>query len=147
MKYLLQDEQFTWLLDPYLAYIAGVSQDWPDDLRDLASLPRLDLRSQGSLHDSWLQSCSIDLGDLRQERSETSIEIVLLGPYHDRLFRLCYRGVVSYQLDPPVPCNDLLVHELRRENDLWVHEMLFASGSIACLQCQAIEFGETLTAK
>ena len=144
VKYLRQDEHYTWQLDPYLSYVASASQGWPDDLKDLASLRRLDLSPRESLHDAWLQSSSIDLGDLRQGQAETSIEVLLLGPYHDRRFRLRYLGVVQYRLDSQPVRDDLLVHELHREDDLWCHEMLFASGSTFRIRCRAMEFRELL---
>ncbi len=144
MKYLRQDERQTWLLDDYLAHVASISEGWPDDLKDLASLRRLHLSERGSLHDSWLQSSRIDLGDLRQDHAETSIEIVLLGPYHDRHFRLRYLGVAEYRLDSQEPRDDLLVHEIHREGDLWVHEMLFASGSTVHIRCRSMEFRESM---
>ncbi len=144
MKYLRQDERQTWLLDDYLTHVASASADWPGDLKDLASLQRLGLSGRGSLHDSWLQSSRIDSGDLRQKHAETNIEIVLLGAYHDRYFRLRYMGVVEYRLDSQGPRDDLLVHEIYREDDLWVHEMLFASGSTVHIRCRSMTFEESM---
>jgi hypothetical protein len=86
------------------------------------------LDSHDSLHDSWLQTIQLTGGS--GGAAVETIQLQLLGAYHDRLHVLTYRGVKGFAIgiegESGAGSRDLLVHEFRAEEDAFVHELQFA---------------------
>lgn len=118
-KYIYENEDGFKCFDRYFEYIKSIKDNNPIDLfRFVSDKNRYNLSSKHSLHDSWLDSLVI-----REKSTEgishkqlIDIEIDLLGPHHDRKFRLIYKDVQGYRLD-------MAIHSgITRRNDLLCHE-------------------------
>ena len=130
MKYVRFDADsvaYDW--DPYFAYLSAQKSRFTAELFAYASNWNLySFDSRDSLHDSWLQTVQLSGGG--GGAVVETIELELLGAYHDRLHVLTYTGVKEFaiRLSATAGANsrDLLVHEFRAEQDAFVHELLFA---------------------
>jgi hypothetical protein len=137
--------QYGWNHEPYWKYLDSVGHLWPPHIfRFAGSVENHDLESPNSLHDSWVENLFVREVSSAANRSQriVQIDLSLLGPHHDRFIHLTYGGVKFYQLQmeagPPGTVQmrnrghgDLLVHELRSEDDgTFSHEIVFASGSV-----------------
>ena len=106
--------------------------------------------SPQSLHDAWLESLEIlePAEGKRHEQRSTRITLRLLGALHDRIHELTYVGVRRYRIDAPAGQRgqgDLIVHEVRiEEDDLIVHELLFANGGTVEVGCADFFYTERL---
>ncbi|MFO1498218.1 MAG: hypothetical protein U1G07_07470 [Verrucomicrobiota bacterium] len=80
-----------------------------------------------------------------------SIEVVLLGQYHDRRIRLYYDHVTRYQLlgqsdrgrTVETVHGDVLTHEVRAgDTDQVIHEIAFVTGSTFYVECETFTVAE-----
>jgi len=107
---------------------------------------RHNLDSPSSLHDAWMTSISIK--ENRQEKRpfnpKPTVEVVLLGPMHDREITLEYTDVEEYRIEgiedkvnfSDTYHGDILCHEVRvNEQQFVIHEIKFASASRIVIAC------------
>lgn len=138
MQYILTEDN---VIDHnrYSQYLEGIKHLIDDNVYEFAANPdHFDLSSPSSLHDAWLEEFRVtenrndDSGDILISGS-----ITLLGPFHDRRIILEYAGVVGYDFcfvgedrsrDGRVPRHgDVYTHEIRLEDGVLVHEILFVN--------------------
>ena len=114
---------------------------------ELLTIDRFVPSGPGSLHDARFVHLSVGKGSPRQADGESQIvrvELRLKGPYFDRHFELHYEDVASCSFEAPGPEDDLLMHELRSEEGLLIHELLFDKAKTIAVACRALRFVETL---
>lgn len=134
--------------DLYLRYIeANKSRLTPEVYEFASSEERYNLNSAHSLHDAWLTSLTVKENRQSQRPFEPNptIEIVMLGPMHDRDIVLRYQGVRSYRVEGNQnPYNwadtfhgDIANHEVSvAEDGCVVHEIEFVSRSRVVVICE-----------
>ena len=140
--------------ESYLQYIDANRSRLPETVYEFASdVERYDLRSPHSLHDAWLSSLTVK-ENRRAEKSlepNTSIELVLLGPMHDREIVLKYTGVKSYRIEGKQnPYNwadtfhgDISGHQVSvGDGGEVVHEIEYVSGAVIFITCNDFCFSE-----
>ena len=156
MKHIISDDGGI-DYDRYTRYLGTVQGHMPEHVFAFASDSRhFDLDSPTSLHDAWLESLSIcesATGEGRSPRT-TRIDIVLLGPQHDREILLRYENVARYRLSlendgdrrfGPPSHGDLYTHEVRIEEDgMLVHELLFVDGGSMSITCRDLGHSERM---
>ena len=149
MIYLVSDRVGGIDFESYRRYLASVRDQLPEAAYAFASDARhFDLTSRRSLHDAWLDSVTIreDASGSRHEIRRLAIDVVLLGPFHDRRIHLRYRGVHAYRFDVSAgegirfthtAHGDLLMHELRlRPGGGVVHELVFEREGNLLIECE-----------
>jgi hypothetical protein len=145
VKYLrkFNNEGWDYDYDSYFDNLNKNKNDFPQAIYSFAAnRENYGSLSHESLHDAWLEVCSVTevATGLRSEKRNLRIDMSFLGAYHDLKILLSYEGVKSYVFHknethtlPPlvdVGHGDLLVHEFSVDNEeSVVHEMLFSSGS------------------
>ncbi len=120
MKYIGVDRNGIYVIENYLNYIKEC--DFKSDIESLLSLDRWDIHSPTSLHDAKITKVSFNIdwsGD------GYSIDLILMGPMHDRIYKLRYEGVVSSDFGNITRYGDLLIHELYLENGVYIHNFEF----------------------
>ncbi|SFM37402.1 hypothetical protein [Marinobacter zhejiangensis] len=134
--------------DSYLEYIEANRSRFSAAVYEFASsITRYDLNSPHSLHDAWLSSLTVkeNRNSERPFELDTTIELVLLGPMHDREISLKYVGVQSYRFEGKQnPYNwadtfhgDISGHEVTATDDgSVVHEIEYVSGSRIVISCK-----------
>jgi hypothetical protein len=70
------------------------------------------------------------------------LELRLKGPYFDRYFELQYESIVSCRVELPGSEDDLLMHELRLDDGIIVHELQFDKDKLIVIACRTICFEE-----
>ena len=151
LKYLRQDREGAWQWEPYRDYLAQIRDRLPPQVAAFAThITRYSLDSPESLHDAWLESLEIlePAEGKRHEQRAIRITVRLLGAFHDRIHELTYVAVRRYRIDAPAGQRghgDLIVHEVRiEEDDLIVHELLFANGGTVEIGCADLFYTERL---
>jgi len=131
----------------YLQYLETIKATLPLQVFEFASNEnRHNLDSAHSLHDAWLTSLTVKENRRAQRpfKPKPTIEIVLLGPQHDREIVLSYVNVSSYRVEGEPNCfnaadtlhGDVDRHEVRvSEDGLIVHEIKFSSRSSIIITC------------
>jgi hypothetical protein len=133
----------------YSAYVESIRDRLPPYVYSFASDPYyFDLTSHSSLHDAWLETCTVreSASGERQEIRQMEIAISLLGPFHDRRIHFYYTGVTRYSFAVPprygeqrykhTAHGDLFTHEIRLGHDgLFVHELLFERDATFLIEC------------
>lgn len=160
-KYVFQDETSTWQFGQYFARLRVVGTKIPEIIRDLIyNEERYVLNSPRSFHDAWLIALSIR-GPHECEPSDVfTLDLTLLGPCHDRLFKLTYTKAVAYVIERKEDSgnldsikykgsikhkDDLLVHEFDVLEDSTIeHRILFYSGLFVYIKCAEIQFEEVM---
>ena len=132
MKYIKTDARGFMTYDAYFEYLETIRDKLGENLYLFASDPeRHNLSSHRSLHDAWIKSLTVktSYGSPGSESTDGDVDLVLLGPYHDRILTLNYSGVracnVDFQFCQNGRKRDLLYHELRHENGIVEHELVF----------------------
>lgn len=158
MKYIFHDDD-GWHLYPYFEYAETISAGLSPGARALTEEKRHGLDDKGSFHDAWIRTLSIEETlDEDSQPDTVNISLVLLGPYHDRLFHVRYENVRDYSVHEgdgipgpftdrlrPRGHDDLLVHELRLSpKGEYVHEMIFASETTIWIEAAEIRFFEEM---
>jgi hypothetical protein len=147
----------------YEEYLASVRRELPREVFELASSRwRFDFTDHRCLHDSWIESVSIDEGSQSDALDSRSVEITmrLLGAYHDGHTILHYSGVKSYQLAMNsanrrsggelnnlaiTGHGDWLMDEIRLGNGRDViHEILLSTGVTWVIVCTTIHYSTTI---
>lgn len=134
--------------DLYLQYLEAIKSKLPLQVFEFASNEeRHNLHSAHSLHDAWLTSLTVKENRQTQRPFEPkpTVELVILGPKHDRDIILSYEGVFSYRVEGEQNAynaadtfhGDLDRHEVRvSEDGLVVHEIEFVSRSRIIITCE-----------
>lgn len=103
-------------------------------------------------HDAWLESLLVSESAIKErpENRGVTIQIRLLGAYHDGHIELSYRDVRAYTLHStiitqPIPTNgghgDWLIDEIRlSERGNVLHEIVFSHESHWIIECSDIEY-------
>ncbi len=142
MRYILEKLGEPIEYGRYAEYLDTIRARLPRNVYEFASnASNFDLSSHSSLHDSWLEFFNIvecAEGTKHGVRS-IGIRTCYLGPFHDKRILINYMGVISYSIQTPrafrfPPSNqtghgDLITHEIRLDDDLLVHELIFSRGS------------------
>lgn len=134
----------------YEAYLDSIRAQLPPHIWAFAVDERhYNLDARQSLHDAWLQECRVveTATGSRQEIRQTEIHLRLLGPWHDRLIHLHYLGVRQYTMiqgDSADWHGDLLLHEVRLNDGLIVHEMVFDHGARIQIACTDLRHTQTM---
>ena len=133
MKYIKLTEK-GWDHRPYWAYLDSIKREMPDGVFAFAAnSDNHDLIHPNSLHDSWLIRSTVTEHNDPRGDLPIQIEIILLGPRHDRDIHLSYGGVTHYRFSGEKPSRrhgDLLVHEMRAVGDnKFEHELYFSEGT------------------
>ncbi len=134
MEHLKRDASGTWQFDPYFAYLATIRDRLPAQVYAFASTwDHYALDNPRSLHDSWLEQIEVReaASGTRSEQRRTEMTLRLLGPMHDRIQVLRYRGVTDYRVQGTSSRADRLVHEL-----------LFANGAEIVVECGHLDYDE-----
>ena len=158
MEHILnsQTEGIDW--KRYSDYVETIRHRLPPNVYTFASDPRhFDLDSPSSLHDAWLEACTIREAACgqRQEIRKLEIALCLLGPFHDRRIHLHYTGVTQYSFAAPARYGqprydhtahgDLYTHEIRLGHEgLLVHEILFERDATFVIECSDIKHSEEM---
>lgn len=143
MEYILNSTSNNIDFSSYQQYLLSIKDRLPADVYAFASDAKyFDLQSPTSLHDAWLETCTIKESgtDNRNQNRTLEVHISLLGPFHDRQIHLSYRGVHSYNFEnlhdgensagKEKNHGDLYTHEIRLTPDgLLIHELLFERGT------------------
>lgn len=144
MRYL-EPENHTPDWQAYFAYLQSIRHLLPAHVWQFAADEgHYNLHDRRSLHDAWLEQCSVEESaeGSRYEIRQTHIRLRFLGPWHDRHIHLHYVGVQRYSLaqNEDTPSHgDLLTHELSLQDGLLLHALAFANGArwyIACKELQ-----------
>jgi hypothetical protein len=147
MKYIKYGAE-GWSLDDYFSYIESCDRMDPKTKSFAIDRSRYDLSSPGSLHDAWLDRLFLveEASGNRHQVRPLNVVVELLGPYHDRRFRLTYSGVKQYVMQCDKLSNghgDLLMHEFTMDDHgLTTHEMIFSSGSSLRFVFESFRFEE-----
>ena len=158
MKHILDEADNNINFDRYATYVETIKAKLPLHVYDFASNPELyNLSSKSSLHDAWLEHITISepSSGERNEIRKLEIEMVLLGPHHDRTIKLKYMGVSKYNLGSPArpgeprfthtAHGDLHTHEIRLSSSgLIEHELLFERGTSFLIECEDLKHSEIL---
>jgi hypothetical protein len=158
MEYILNDEVEGIDYDSYRAYVESIRERLPPHVYAFALDSRhFDLESHSSLHDSWLESFTVQetASGERHEIRRLEIAIALLGPFHDLRIHLRYTGVTKYSFSAPpryghsrydhTAHGDLFTHEIRLGHEgLLVHELLFERDATFLIECSDIRHSEEL---
>jgi hypothetical protein len=151
VKYIKDDEQGFTSFSDYFSYLASMKHEFEEKIHAfLADETRYDLGSRGSLHDAWIKSLTFNSPFVIDELADDvpNVQLVLLGPYHDRDFVLSYFGVLAcdmnLQLSDDDRKKDLLIHECSIEAGVMVHEILFDGDMTIKIRCKSMRFEEKL---
>lgn len=98
------DDEFAAMMDAhrrYYAYLESNRAKFPQKAYELATSSwRHNFSDHRALHDSWVQSFQFSDDSLPRAGKDrkNSLEIVLLGAYHDGHIVLCYENVSAFNL-------------------------------------------------
>jgi hypothetical protein len=138
VKYVEFDERtgaIHW--DEYFDYLKSVRTRLSEELYSYASdWGHYSLDGLNSLHDAWLLSVQFAF-------REKNVAIELLGARQDRKHVFEYKNVEAYSLDLAVNFRsgdrDVIAHEFRIEEELIVHEIIFADGKTIVVRSKDVE--------
>ncbi len=85
----------------YRCYLEGIRDDLPAHVYEFATAEsHYDHTNPECLHDAWLEQLLVSEEGMgsRSESRFIRMMLQLLGAFHDRIFRLEYTGVSSYQI-------------------------------------------------
>jgi hypothetical protein len=123
----------------YFEYIEELKDKFPKAALEFATAEwHYNPENHRCLHDSWLESLSIDeVGrGSRFEIREVSLKLRLFGAYHDGYTELVYSDLRHYEINllqtkisPHIGHGDWLDDEIRLSSDGYIlHEIEFSSG-------------------
>ena len=145
MQYIFDEITGVIDFDKYTNYLSAIRYALPNHVYEFASNPsHFDLSSPTSLHDAWLISATLkDQRDTDQSPKSISVELIFLGPKHDRHIHLKYSGVTHFGTTGSV-LGDLCTHEIRlgKSNGL-THEFLFAQNARLTIECADMSHSES----
>lgn len=157
MKYILGEKRDMIDYQRYHRYLEEMKNLLDETVYEFASnSDHFDLRSPNSLHDAWLEEFRIT-ENRNKNSSDANISgvVTLLGPTHDRRIILEYAGVLAYNFyfDSKVLTSggglrhgDIYTHELRLEEGVHVHEIIFARGHSFLIKFGSFAYREELLA-
>jgi hypothetical protein len=139
----------------YYQYLEEVKYVLDEEVYKFASnSDHFDLRSPNSLHEAWLEEFKITEDRIKNFSSGyVSGAVTLLGPAHDRKIILEYTDVQGYNfsfdskalvLNNIFQHGDIYTHELRLDEGVHVHEILFARGHRFLIKFGGFSYREEL---
>ncbi len=143
MRYVVQGSAGGYDFGPFEKYLADADSELVACIDgDFLAADRNGFSGPGSFHDARLEMMQAST-----VRGSTSLHLQLKGPYFDRFFELAYEEVVEIRMSLPAPDEDLVVHELRLENGVLIHELQFAVPEHRVeIHCARLRFREVLAA-
>ena len=149
MKYVLRTATGTFDLTRYEEYLEQERGALAACIHgsDLLTVDRFIPTGPGSFHDSRFETIVVAAGGTARvgyKAEVLRVELRLRGPYFDRHFELRYQDVASCSLQAPAPLDDLLMHEVRLEHGVLVHELQFDKGKTIAITCREMLFAEKL---
>lgn len=151
MKYIIRGEGAAFDLKRYEDYLGREREALTGLIQgaELLFIGRFVPTGPESFHDARFErlvatACASQQG--AGDAHAAQLELHLEGPYFDRYFQLTYDGVESCSLEIPGADDDLLMHEVRSEEGLLVHELLFDKGKFVKVTCRGVRFQEELAA-
>lgn len=149
-KYIYENEFGFTLYDKYFNYLKSIRDQLSAPTYDFFSdIERYAGDSGKSLHDAWVDKVNVVQGDAGRNE-DFSINIVLIGPFHDRRFSIVYSGVRGFDLRH---CGtrrrpgrqDLLAHELRMNAEGKIEHLIdFDDGLCIYVVCDSLAVDEEL---
>jgi len=139
----------------YLIYLEGIRESLPKHIYEFArDVNRHSLSSPHSLHDSWISSITIreNRNGTRPFNPKPSIEVVLLGPMHDRDIILIYSEIEFYEIRGnknefnwgDTFHGDINRHEIRLKDNFFEHAIWLHSDSIIRIVFNEFELKEKM---
>jgi hypothetical protein len=138
----------------YRDHLESIKSHLPKAVYDFAVADwHYDGSKKESPHDAWIQEIKIKEiaeGETRISQIRTTqIEIILLGAYHDRLFKVTYEDVSSYFISSWQSSRghgDWVIDEIGLSDaGLVTHEIKFWHDVFFKIECRNIIFQEQLT--
>lgn len=133
----------------YSEYLRASSERFPPGALAYAEAPwHYDTTDPRCPHDAWLEQLWLSEQKSLQEPTEDSIQLTLLGAYHDGNIVLRYKNVRMYSLmkdpDPEGPVeghSDWLIDELSLSDDnIVIHTIDWATGARWHIWCDDLEY-------
>lgn len=130
---ILDKSRADWNFQNYLQYWSCTSI--PEKTRGIFTDKKLIYPEfRESLHDAWIESLSIRnynllISESNNIRKTRDVELILIGAYHDLGICINYRNVQNINIRKifDFDYGDILIHELSKEDDIYVHEIVFSS--------------------
>ncbi|KPC49930.1 hypothetical protein [Amantichitinum ursilacus] len=152
MIYIREDMNGFMSYDKYFQYLESKKNEMKPDIYAFASDPsRHDLSSRGSLHDAWLDSIFFRAKNYiyNDIEAQPDLTLNLLGPFHDRVHVLKYFEIkdcklTNFDFFGNAREADLLYHEVRQENNLVEHEIVFDREIVIEITCASMRHAERL---
>lgn len=97
-------------------------------------------------HDAWVESLNVSEEHRTdpEEKQKITIQVILLGAYHDGRIKITYEVVKGYNFNLPsgnVEHGDWLTDEIRlSEQNHLIHEIEFSSGGNWLIECRNIKY-------
>lgn len=129
-------------MDDYWSYLESIKEKIPLELFNfLRNEDRYVPTNENCLHDSWIREIKIS----EKKDKRTIIQIALLGPFHDRIFKFVFSDVNKFKSKlKEKNFGDLLMHEFWLDgNNFFNYDFQLENGSIS-INCSKIDFSEVL---
>jgi hypothetical protein len=144
MKVIQKTDGVYWPDETYFAHLKTLTGKRMDTGFDSLILPERVLpTAEGTFNDAWLQRLCVYEDDVRlKDRSRMFVEIDLVGPQFDRLFKLRYSDVVAYESAGFQDYLDLQFFEVTVEADLIRNEFVFIDDVRLLVIAKHLDFSE-----
>jgi hypothetical protein len=125
--------------DKYLEHLEAFKSQLPDKVYEFAHAPwHYDVSSHQCLHDAWIEEIVMteNYPPESKKTRHTDLTMKLIGPYHDFILVMEYKGIAGYQnmLYPGQDSNryyDLLMDEMTPSKDgAFKHSIYMVRGDI-----------------
>lgn len=140
MKYIKKTAHGGYVSNGYYEYLASL--DLSPAFESLTAIERNMIDSESTMHDAVVESLIIDT----DEECQTKLSLLLKGSNEDRYFRICYKDVRSFDFQGGkvlLPLS-LLLSELIKEEDAYVHSLLFVGQTTLVVRFSDLDFKEEL---
>jgi len=138
MKYIGVDSNGIYVIKDYLVYINETK--FNSNILDLLNEKRWDIHSPASLHDSKIMNINFNID---WKGDGYSIELNLIGPMNDRIFKLSYFGVTESSFSNITRYGDLFIHELHIDKGIYIHHLEFDDASLL-IKASSVKFEEKI---
>ncbi len=136
----------TWYLDEYFAYLETKKDEIPKEIKEfILDRNRYRLDPEETLHDAWLTKLKFQLNIYR---GDDKLLMEFLGPYHDRIFKFVFSGVVNVQIkgdNQDFKESDLLMHQFSfNSKNQYLYIFVFSGGKQITITFTKLEINEIL---